>query len=353
MADNEHPKKSSPFVEGLKQKLTDELLAGSDKARKADGSIDTEKLRGEQLGILKKYGKRIRAAAGIFTKLGADLSATQDFFAKGGARTLDELLVSKEAWPFRDILELSDRFGPLPKGYSYRYLVPETRIVPKKVADVANNVIKLPSALNLAVKKHLDRPGDEISDRSLAEWLDGRPAELVRLWTLRILSLFRVLKATEVPAGKRSIGDVPAAGARHVAGSANSSPEIATLINEFREAAMFQYDGEEKGDDVSIRSGVLEKKNILKKLNAFGSDAVLELRSLLSDPDIGVRASAGTYLLPMASEIALPVLLNIAAHWHECGNEDRGYCANNHAKQTLWMYEDGNLQLGLESSEDA
>jgi hypothetical protein len=351
MVDNENPKKSLPLVEGVKQRLVDELLASSDGARKADGSIDGEKLRGGQLGILKRFGKRIGAAAGIFMRLGADLSAAQSFFANGGARTLDELLVSKEAWPFDDISELSDRFGPLPKGYSYRFLVPETRVVPKKIANVANNVIRLPSAVDLAVKKHLDRPGDEIPDRSFAEWLNKQPAELVRLWTLRILSLFRVLKATEVPAGEDASENAPSTAARPVSGNAISRSDIAALINEFREAAMFQYDGEEKGDDVSMRGSVLEKRGIFEKLNASGPDAVLELRPLLSDPDIAVRVSAATYLLPTSSEVALPVFLDIVAHWPECGNEERGYCANNHARQALWMFDDGNLQFGTPASE--
>ncbi len=347
MVDDENPKKSSQLVEGVKQRLVDELLASSDGARKADGSIDSEKLRGGQLGILKKFGKRIGAAAGIFMKLGADLSAAQSFFANGGARTLDELLVSKEAWPFDDISELSGRFGPLPKGYSYRCLVPETRAVPKKVANVANNVVRLPSALDLAIKKHLGRSGDEIPGRSLGEWLDGQPGELVRLWSLRLLSLFKALKSTEVSAGEDAIGNGPTA--RPVSGSANPGLDIGTWVNEFREAAIFQYDGEEKEDDVSIRSGVFEKRDIFEKLSAFGSDAVFELRPLLDDPDIGVRVSAATYLLPIASEIALPVFLDIVGHWPECGNEERGYCANSHARQTLWMYEDGNLRFGTAS----
>ena len=101
------------------------------------------KLREEQLAVLKKYDEQAEVLAEIFSKLGTDVSTGQNFLNRG-ARTLDELLVGKEPSPFDDISELSERFGPLPKGYCYRYLVPETRVVPREVADVADNVIRNP-----------------------------------------------------------------------------------------------------------------------------------------------------------------------------------------------------------------
>jgi len=350
MADDEKSKKTLPLVEGVKQSLVEELLAASGK--NDNGSVDSEKLREEQVAILKKYDEQAGAAAEIFRQLGTDLSAAQKF-TDGSARTLDELLVSKEPWPFDDISELSDRFGPLPKGYRYRYLVPETRFVPREVADTANNIIRLPSAMNLAIKAHLERPGDEIPDRSLGEWLDKQPAELVRTWALRVLSLFGVLKASDVPGGKHVAGSMPTAGTqtRPSSGleSVSTRPEVAELIRGFRDQAVLQYDGEERESDVSSLGGVRDKQGTFEELKALGPGAVLELRSLLDDRDIGVRVSAATYLLPSAPDLALPVLFDAVAHWTKEENEDRAYIAVIHAKQTLWMYEDGNLALGAVS----
>ncbi|HTW33060.1 MAG TPA: hypothetical protein VMD53_00475 [Rhizomicrobium sp.] len=260
--------------------------------------------------------------------------------------------MSKEPLPFDDISELSERFGPLPKGYCYRYLVPETRAVPRETADVANNVIGLPYTADLLIKNHLDRPGDEIPGRSLGEWLDDQPAELVRLWSLRGLSLFSILKASEVPVSARLTGSVPAAGSSSPvsarAQSINVDPKVAELVNNFREQAVLQYDGEEEGSDVSTLGGVYDKKDTFEDLKALGPNAILALRSLLDDADIGVRVSAATYLLPSAPAVALPVLRDVIANWPKEKNEERAYSAEIHAKQTLWMYEDGNLQPGLD-----
>ena len=297
---------------------------------------------------MKKYDDGTGAAAEIFAQLGADLSVAQAF-SNDGAKTLDELLVSKEPWPFDDISELSGRFGPLPKGYSYRYLAPETHVVSRKAADVANNVVKLPSAMDLAVSDHLDRPGDEIPDRSLGDWLGDKPAELVRTWTLRILSLFGALKASEIPSGRRLSGSVPTTGTRSQPAMSDSpklSLEIGELINNFKEESVFQYDGEEQEDDVSTLGGVSAKQDIFRELETLGSEAVLALGTLLNDPDIGVRVSAATYLLPSMPDVASRVLLDVVARWSEEENEERGYNAFIHAKQTLWMYEDGNLRPG-------
>ena len=120
------------------------------------------------------------------------------------------------------------------------------------------------------------------------------------------------------------------------------------FIDRFKEAAVFHYDGEEKESDVSVLSGIIEKKDAFEKLKALGPDAVMALGSLLDDADIGVRVSAATYLLPSAPEVALPVLQNVIANWLKDKSEDRAYSAMLHAKQTLWMYEDGNLQPGFD-----
>jgi hypothetical protein len=348
MANEKDPKKAPSLVESMKQDLIDKLVAASIEAKNDDGSIDSEKLRKEQLAVLGKYDAIAGVAAETFTQLGADLSATQQF-SEGGARKLDELLVSEEAWPFKDISELSDRFGPLPKGYCYRYLAPETVVVPKEISNLANNVIRIPSATDLGLEAQLDRPGDEIPDRSLGDWLGRRPVDLVRSWTLRVLSLLGVLKASEIPSVGLPSGSVPSAGARsHPVSFENPKlgPEIAELINDFREQSVFQYDGEEQEDDVSALGGVCAKRDIFDDLEARGPEAVSGLRTLLNDADIGVRVSAATYLLPSAPNLASQVLLDVVAHWSKQKNEERAYNAFIHARQALWMYEDGNLRLG-------
>lgn len=344
MADNDDSKKLSPLVESVKQKLIDELLAASERAKNDDGSIDTEQLRRDQLAILQKYDEQAGSAAEIFARLGKDVSATQKF-AKGGARTLDELLVSKEPWPFEDISELSDRFGPLPSGYCYRFLAPATWMVPKNVANSANNVIRLPSALNLVVDAHFDLPGDEIMDRSLGDWLPGQSAELSRLWTLRVLSFFGILKRSEVPAAKISKGSVPSVGAATEAlpKEMELDPSLSALLQCFKREAVSQYDGEESEDDVSALGGVSAKRDTFLALMKIGKGAALKLRMLLDDPDIGVRVSAATYLLQLAPQIGMPVLQEIAATRPVDEDQKRARSAALHAQQAIWMYEDGKV----------
>jgi hypothetical protein len=343
MADNEKPK-LSPLVEGAKQKLIDELLDASDRATNDDGSINHEKLRKEQLDILGKYDEQVGSAAEIFAQLGNDIAATQKF-ADAGTRTLDELLVSKEPWPFDDISELATKFGPLPKGYCYRYLAPEIyHFVPKQVANKANNIIRLPSALNLVIDNHFQWPSDEFPELSLAAWLHGQPAEVNRLWTLRVLSLFGILKRSEVPVS-------PASEERISGTTAESFPEVkmdpslAALIDCFKEEAELQYDGEEEGSDVSALGGASDKQSTFHALWKVGLNGCLALQRLLGDPDIGVRVSAAIYLLGFAPQIALPLLRKIAATWPVDEGRKRARSAALHAQQAIWMYEDDKLAI--------
>lgn len=341
------PKKKSSFVAGIKQKLIDALLDTADNGRDAKEDPDGEKLREGLRGVLNEFDEQTESAEGIMAQLGTDVAAMQAF-AGGGSRTLDELLVSTNSYPFDDISELSERFGALPKGYCYRYIVPETNAVSRDIADNANNVIRLPSALNLVVSEHFRSHGDEIPDRSLEEWLEWQPAELSRLWTLRVLSLFGILTRSELPRGERPAGSVAAAAPDAVpADDAEAGAEIAELVEGFREDALLHYDGEEdEGSDVSALNGVYDKRGTFAALKAIGPQAVAALRPLLDDPDIGVRVSAATYLLPSMPAMALPVLNEAASAWPGDESEKHSESATRHALQTLWMYEDGNLRPG-------
>jgi hypothetical protein len=351
MSDDGKPKKGFSFFGSIRQKLVDDLLSAAERNKNDKGEIDSEKLRQDQLSVLSKQGEQLESVAGIFSDLRTNAKALHEF-AEAGARSLNEILVSVDPVPFRDFSDLDSQFGPLPKGYSYRYLAPPQYTQEETAANLANNVIRLPTSFNDAMDHHFDLSGDEIPDRSLADWLTQQPPDLYRLWSLRVLKLFGVLDRNALPgssARTSGAGTVPTAGfQRPAAGtkfSAPTDPKVAELIRRFEACATLQYDGEVAGSDSDSRGGVYDKKDFYEKLKDMGSDACLALGSLLDHPDIGVRVSAATYLLPWAPNSALNALREAVDSWPAI-DDDRVQNAAYHAQQAIWMHEDGNLRLG-------
>lgn len=341
MSDEKKSGRRFSFFGGIKQKMIDDLASAA--ARNSDdGVTDPEELRQDQLAILGKAGAQTESVKDIMSNLKTDVTAVQAF-ADGGARTLNELLVSTDALPFRTFADLDARFGALPKGYSYRYLAPPTFAVDEAAANVANNVVRLPCSFNLVIDGHFELFGDEIFDNCLFGWLDQQPAEVYRLWSLRVLSLFGILEKSELPAPTKRGGSVPVAGSQRAA-TMPTGPEVAEHVQNFAESAVMQYDCEVNDRELEARDFVYSKMGDYEELLRIGPLACLALSSLFSHPDIGVRVSAATYLLPSAPDLALPVLHEAAAAWPE-NNDDRVQRAAYHAQQAIWMYEDGNLKL--------
>ena len=103
------------------------------------------------------------------------------------------------------------------------------------------------------------------------------------------------------------------------------------LIGQFKRAAIVTHFGYEDEDHAMQRAGIRSAKRAVQCLDAF--KARLALVPLLEDPDWGVRAFAGGYLLKIAPEQALPVLKDVY---------QRGSChARSTAAEWLRTYERG------------
>jgi hypothetical protein len=336
--------KPMSIVQSFKQKLIEELIEASDKLKVGEGGENFEKLQQERLAILNKYEKQTESAQEVAGQFATDMKAVHEF-AEGGPYRLNDLLVSKDSWPFDTLSQVSSHFGLLPPGYCYRNLVvapyddlerPETKN--------ACNLIRLPSAFSSLVDESMNLAGDGIPNRSLTDWLKTQSAQLIRLWSLRVLAERGILRRSELPAvavqkgggpwGK-PVGSEPAA-------EPGTTPKLKRLMDEFVEHCMFHYNGQERGSDVEIIAGVVEKRDIFQQLTEIPG-GVAALRPLLDHPEIPIRVSAAIYLLLSDPQSALPVLQGVAATWP--GDEDVKYSQSGplNAQRALWMYRDGNL----------
>ena len=109
---------------------------------------------------------------------------------------------------------------------------------------------------------------------------------------------------------------------------------VRLLVEQFKRAAIVTHFGYEDEDHAMQLAGIRGAKRAAQGLDAF--DARLALLPLLEDPDWGIRAFAGGYLLRIAPEQALPVLKDIS---------QRGsYRARSTAAHWLEKYESGELQ---------
>ena len=334
-------KKRFSIFESFKQTLIDKLLAASEKSRDETGNVDSAKLRDAQLAILKGADTQTAGLEDTFSTLKINSAALQKF-ANAGPRRLKALLVSQKPVAFDRLADLASRFGPLPPGYGYRYLAPPTSVVPEAEANRANNVVRLPLSCNLILDGHFEMSGDEIPDRSLGDWLLDKPADYSRLWSLRVFSLFGFLRRSEVPQGPGGPGHaVPPTTLQIVP---PSDPKVVERMKEFRELSVAQYDNEAVEKESEARSFVFDKRSVFAELTQIGPHAPLALGTLFADPDMGVRVSAATYLLPAIPDRASPVLQQAADAWPAV-DDDRDERAAFHARQALWMYDDGFLRF--------
>lgn len=333
----EPTKKSSSLLTAFRQKLVDKLTAVPSVAE--DGSNAAEVKR-QRLSILEDFKEKAGSTYKIFSQLGVDLKAAREF-SKRNPHKVADLLVSTESWPFEDLSELDAHFGALPAGYCYRYLAPWSHVVPKSVANNANNVIRIPSPLSLVLDRDFQLSGDEIPDRSLGDWLGGQSAELNRIWTLRMLLLLRMVGESEVP----SIVPDGAPGAAGPADEINvfTDRNIPELIDDFVAFSLLQYESEEDENEAEAFGRVCDKKAVFNTLAKYGSDAIAALVPLLQHPDVAVRVSASTYLLSSAPNSAWPVLTDAVRMSPEKWKKKRAVSARRHAVLAMWMHEDGKL----------
>jgi hypothetical protein len=346
MGNDDRSGKKLGFLDSLRQKIVDDILSVSQKHAGKDGTGDADGLKQEQLSVLEKYEGNTETMRETFSSLSTNMAATQAF-AQKGARRLNDLLVGTDPTPFDDLSQLDERFGPLSKGMSYRYLAPQSGCVTAKHANFANNVIRIPTAFGFVLDEDFERPGDELPARSLADWQGGIPAALSRLWTLRLLVLNGLLRRDELPSYQPDAEEaqtVHTPFARHhfegQPGEVRMDPSLAVLLDRFRDLAIYQYDSEVEENASEALSGVMDKSGVFQALWLIGANGLCALRNLLDDPDIGVRVSAATYLLKVEPEFALPLLQEIAATWPADELGERATCAARHAQQALWMYDD-------------
>ncbi len=355
MPDEQRPKKYSSLAQSAKQRLIDDLLkAHFGKRDVGAGAHLSDAEREEQkknvLDVLDTHMREMQSQEDFLRELKIDADAVKEF-VDGGRRTLDQLLVSKESRPFESFEELDAHFGPLPDGYCYRYLAYELSDIPDKIFQDANNVVRLPIILDEEVTARYKAPGDEfLNDPSLECWLTSKPMDVKKLWALRVLANLGILKDQEVPSIKPAAGSVPSAGKRIVEPAlpegAEKNPAVKALLDRFVEDAIVHYDAEEEEKYGGAFDGVWGKRCIVDELIEIRPWRRSALRPLLDHPDLGVRVSAAVYLLRSIPQIAIPVLRKIAAMKTSAELEQKhANIASAHAAQTLWMYEDGNLNI--------
>jgi len=343
MSDNEQSKKYTSFVQGVRQELIDELMAVSDKWKVGEDGTNFETLQEERLAVLNRHEQQAESAEEILGQLAIDLKAAKAF-GDGGPWKLNDLLVSGDSWPFEDLSQVDEHFGPLPAGYCYRNLLSEARSVPKAVVNNANNLLRLPSAFNLLVDADFELAGDGIPGRTLLDWIHSQSAALNRLWTMRILAYLAVLEGSELPEDVPYSAGVPSidAAVDEPVGNLEGNQRVQHLVDEFIELTLVQYDGQEEENDVTTIGIRIDKARTFKALNEIPGGCAA-LRPLLTHSEIAVRVSAAIYLLLSAPQLALPVLQEVAATWPGDEKKKHSQCACLNAQRALWMYVDGKL----------
>ena len=344
MSNEGKPEKSTSFVQRIRQKLIDDLIAVSDKSKVGEDGANSEKLQEERLAVLNKYGQQTESAEQVLGKLATEMKALHGF-AEGGPYKLNDLLVSKDSWPFEDLSQVDAHFGPLPNGYCYRNLVSESYSASKVEANNANNLIRLPSAFSSLVNADLRLAGDGIPNGTLFDWLRNQPGALNRLWNLRALAERGVLQRSELPMVAMQEGGGPwgkAVARGEPVGAPQMTPEIKQWLDDFVSFCSMHYNGQERENDVDTIGGVFDKKDAFKRLKEIPNGPGA-LRLMIDHRQISVRVSASIYLLLSDPQLALPVLQQVAATKASDGKNKHSRCARVNAQRALWMYRDGML----------
>ena len=123
------------------------------------------------------------------------------------------------------------------------------------------------------------------------------------------------------------------------------SPEIRGLLLEFAKLCLAQYEAEKIPDFDIAGSRAVEKSMIVDELDEMEPDGRNVLAALVDHDDLAIRTSAATYLMKTSPAEALPVLRQIAGFGSSAADLVQPFArrAAMHARQALWMYEEGNL----------
>jgi hypothetical protein len=343
MSNDEQTKKTASFVKDVRQNLIDELIAVSDKWNVGEDGTNFEKMQEERRAVLNKYEERAESAEQILGQLAITMKAVHEF-TEAAPYKLNDLLVSKDSWPFEDLSQVDEHFGPLPEGYCYRNLVSHSFGISQAEANSANNLIRLPSEISSLMDADMNLAGDGIPDHDLLAWLASQSGALNRLWNLRELAHLGIIESSDLPAVgiQKGAGPGGKAAASEPAGDLEMNQEIKKWVDDFVDFCLLHYNGQEENSDVEILGGVGAKRDAFKRLREIPNGCAA-LRSLLDHAEIAVRVSAAIYLLASEPQSALPVLQKVAATWSGDETKKHGRPACLNAQRALWMHQDGKL----------
>ncbi len=343
MSNDEQTKKTPSFVKDVRQNLIDELIAVSDKWKVGEDGTNFEKMQEERRAVLNKYEEQAESAEQILGQLAIEMKAVHEF-TEAAPYKLNDLLVSKDSWPFEDLSQVDAHFGALREGYCYRNLVSHSFGISQAEANSANNLIRLPSAISSLMDEDMNLSGDGIPDHDLFTWLDSQSGALNRLWNLRELAHLGIIESSDLPVVGVQKGAAlwGRAAASEPAGDLEMTQEIKKWVDDFVDFCLLHYNGQEGENDVDVLGAVGAKRNAFKRLKEIPSGHAV-LRSLLVHAEIAVRVSAAIYLLASEPQSALPVLQRVAATWpgDRTKKYSRSACVN--AQRALWMHQDGKL----------
>lgn len=347
-------KKPLSLIQSIKQRLIDDLIGAHYGNREiGDDKLWTEEERAEQkkrvLQVLDAHEREAADNAMFFEALKIDADAVKEF-VDGGQRTLDEILVSKNSWPFTSLSELEGKFGKPAGGYVYWPMVEWGQKIPPEVANDAINFIRIPRLFAEELDQRYGLAADEFDVRPLRAWLGRFSIAVNRVWAHRILVDTGILKKDSAPTGPGAIsaeaemgspGSVPSVRGVPIV-RPEPDPEIAERLDAFIECTLQQYEAEAEGDLGRVYDCLQEKKFAVNGLDR--NQKRRQLERLLNHANPAVRVSAATYLAKCAPKRALPVLEKMAVAGEIAGDQlmDR---ASMHARQTLWAHEDGLLDV--------
>jgi hypothetical protein len=359
MSDEDRSKKNLSPVEAAKQRLIDDLVkVQMESEDKTLTAADVEAQRHKVLGVLETHQQQIQTEESLLLELKVDADAVKEF-VDGGQRTLDQILVSKESWPFKSIEQLEEKFGKPGSGYVYWPLVTPGQKVSQDEANDAANVIRIPRLLAEELDERYGLTADEFDAHALRPWLSRHSLEVNRIWAYRILVNSGILRDGSVPiklsnsgtttkaaapssSMTRAGGSVPSAGASRAAPQLDS----ADWVEAFVEAAVQQYDADEQGEFGECDEAVQSKVFNVAELDREARGGRTALAPLLDHPSLAVRVSAATYLLKQMPSRVVPMLQKIATIQRPAElKQPHARWAAIHAQQTLWVDEDGLLDV--------
>jgi hypothetical protein len=127
------------------------------------------------------------------------VKAVQEFVDRG-PQTLKQLLVDSTPRSFKNfaalkkldsieelLAELQKFYGPAGEGMEYHHIIEQGSGLPADIVQNSDNVVRIPKILHEAINARYQQVVKESGNRSLREWLRGKPAWLQRLWGEKVM----------------------------------------------------------------------------------------------------------------------------------------------------------------------